>query len=79
MAWAAAKPLDSKPRPLKYVFASTIFSNALVVTLFSTAALAFNASSNNVSRHNVAKAKAAFVTWPPGIVKASLFTHAAAS
>ena len=79
MAWAPAKPADSKPSPLNRVFASTIFSTASVHTPASRAILAFKPSSKSVSRHSLAKAIAASVVLPPAQEIAPLALHALAS
>ena len=49
IAWAAARPPDSKPSPLRSVLASITFSTADVTACFSTALKALIPSANKTS------------------------------
>ena len=68
MAWAAAKPADSKPIPLNNVFASTTASKAGVTTLAFAAANAWRPFSNKVASQARAIASEAIVGVSPTIV-----------
>ena len=65
MAWAAARPEDSNPKPESKVFASTMRSSAGETILFATATQASAPSAMIESKQNRASAKAACVLKPP--------------